>query len=145
MNEASKLIRVLVAISLVGLLGSGCQTYKTQAQTMTSAWAGGNALQAATEFGKTADKCGATDAIIWRLEAGVAYRTSGDFTNSNRYLDAAAEQIDKFDQEAKVKVGAEFAAIMSNQQNLPYVGRSYDKIMLHTYKALNLLALGETD
>jgi hypothetical protein len=34
---------------------------------------------------------------------------------------------------------------MSNQQNLPYRGKPVDKIMLHTYKALNYLALGDIE
>jgi hypothetical protein len=145
MNETKNLIRVLVAVSVVGILGSGCQTYKTQAKSMTSAWSAGNMQQAATEFGKKANALGPTHSVIWHLEAGAAYRAVGDFTNSNRHFDAAEAQIDKFDEEAKVKVGVEAAAIMSNQQNLPYTGRSYDKIMLHTYQALNYLSLGEAD
>ncbi len=37
------------------------------------------------------------------------------------------------------------AALLSNQANLDYEGRSYDGIMLNTYEALNYLALGEPD
>ncbi len=36
----------------------------------------------------------------------------------------------------------EAAALMSNQANLDYEGRSYDGIMLNTYRALNYLAMG---
>lgn len=140
-----QIARVFIVIFAVAMLGTGCQTYKGQTTTMASAWTGNNAQQAAANFGKQADKCGAGDAVIWHLEAGAAYRAVGDFQESNRHLDRAAAQIDVFDQEAKVKLAREAAATMSNQQNLPYIGRSYDKIMLHTYKALNLLALGEVD
>ncbi len=145
MTKIPHLLRVFIAVASVAILGTGCQTYKSQAKTMTSAWAAGNAAQAAAEFGKQADKCGKSDLIVWHLEAGAAYRAAGDFTNSNSHLDTAAAQIDVFEAQAKTKVGLEAAAIMTDQQNLPYPGRSYDKIMLYTYKALNYLTVGEIE
>ena len=44
-----------------------------------------------------------------------------------------------------MKVGSEIGAAISNQANLPYRGRSYDKVMMNAYKALSYLALGEKD
>ena len=137
--------RVLAAITVVIALGTGCQTYTAQTKNMKGSWDAGNARQAAVEFSKTADQAGGGDAVIWHLEAGAAYRTAGDFTESNRHFTNAVAQIEKFEQQAKVKVGREAAAVMSNQQNMPYEGRSYDKIMLHTYLALNHLAVGEVE
>jgi hypothetical protein len=128
------------------LAGSGCVTYKDQAKSITGAWAGGQPALAAREFGQKADKKdGGKDAVIWHLEAGAAYRAAGDYTNSNRHLEAAQALIEEYEEQAKVKIGTEAAALLSNQQNLPYEGRSYDKIMLHTYKALNYLAIGEVE
>jgi hypothetical protein len=141
-----RIYHLLLGTGAVLLLGSGCSTYKNQAKTMTSAWAGGQPEVAAREFGEKAEKKdGGKDAVVWHLEAGAAYRASGDFTNSNQHLEAAQAQVEKYEEQAKVKVGNEAAAIMSNQQNLPYEGKSYDKIMLHTYKALNYLALGDVE
>ena len=145
MTKMQHLVRVLIVVASVTILGTGCQTYKSQAKSMTTAWTGGNAPQAAAEFGQQADKCDKSDMVIWHLEAGSAYRPGGDFTNSNKHLDLAAAQIDVFDTQAKTKVGLETMAIMTDQQNLPYLGRSYDKIMLYTYKALNYLAVGEIE
>jgi hypothetical protein len=54
-------------------------------------------------------------------------------------------QIDDYSHKAKVRVGQETGAILSNQANLAYEGRSYDGIMLNTYRALNYLAMGEPD
>ena len=137
--------RILAATTVVIALGTGCQTYTAQTKNMKGSWDAGNARQAAVEFSKTADQAGGGDAVIWHLEAGTAYRAAGDFTESNRHFTNAVAQIEKFEQQAKVKVGREAAAVMSNQQNMPYEGRSYDKIMLHTYLALNHLAVGEVE
>ncbi|TAK95822.1 MAG: hypothetical protein EPO07_15050 [Verrucomicrobia bacterium] len=137
---------MLVAAGAAMVLGAGCSTYKNQSQSMTSAWVGGRPDIAAKEFGDKADKEGESkDSVVWHLEAGAAYRAAGNYSNSLTHLDAAQVQIEKYEERAKVKVANEAGAIMSNQQNLPYEGKSYDKIMLHTYKALNYLALGDAD
>lgn len=131
---------------LVVLLGAGCQTYSRQAQDMNRAWSVGDAEGAARDFGRRADKkANSKDAVVWHLEAGAAFRASGVYPESNRHLDAAAARMDEYDRKAKVRLGNEAAAIFSNQQNLPYEGRPYERVMLHTYKALNFLALEEIE
>jgi len=113
---------------------------------MHGAWAAGQPAAAAAAYGSEADACGdSKDAVIWNLEAGTACRVAGNLPESDRHFAKAAERIDVYEQQARVKVGREAMALMSNQQNMPYEGRSYDKIMLHTYAALNLLAQGDCD
>ena len=53
--------------------------------------------------------------------------------------------MDDYAQKAKVRLGQETGALLSNQAELDYEGRAYDGIMLNTYMALNYLALGEPD
>ncbi len=60
-------------------------------------------------------------------------------------FDVAEERVNKYEEEAKIKVGSEAAALFTNQAVLPYRGRAYDKVMLNTYKAISYLALGERD
>lgn len=113
---------------------------------MTTAWAAGDAAAASRAFARKAEqRAGSKDAVIWHLEAGAAARAAGNFPESNRHFDAAATRMDEYERLAKVRLGSEAAAIFSNQQNLPYEGRSYDKVMLHTYKALNYLVLEMPD
>lgn len=149
-NRRARPRRLDVARGLLGsllvALATGCQTYTTQSRNMTGAWAAGDAAGAARTFGRRADqKTHSKDAVIWHLEAGAAARAAGDFAESNRHFDAAAARIAEYESRPKVRLGNEAGAIFSNQQNLPYEGRAYDKIMLHTYKALNYLALGQPD
>jgi hypothetical protein len=66
-------------------------------------------------------------------------------TRSLAAFDEAARRIDEFEAQAKVSVSSESAAMLTNQANLPYRGRAYDKVMLHTYQALNYLQLGDSD
>ncbi len=67
------------------------------------------------------------------------------FTRSVNAFDLAEERVNQWEAEAKVKVGAEVGAAFTNQANLPYRGRAYDKVMMNTYKAVSYLALGEKD
>lgn len=60
-------------------------------------------------------------------------------------LDMAEAKVADWEEQAKVKVGSEIGAMVTNQASIPYRGRSYDKVMMNTYKALNYLALGEAD
>ncbi|MDB6028152.1 MAG: hypothetical protein JWM68_4375 [Verrucomicrobiales bacterium] len=133
------------ALCIVGL-GTGCTTYQQQNKSMAQKWDTGNVPGAVEEFGLKAEKAKETkDAIIWRLEHAAALRAAQQFKESNDAFEKAEEKILKYDESAKVKLGHEAGALMSNQANLPYEGRMYDKIMLSTYKALNDLQLGDLD
>ena len=136
----------LPALLALCLLGTGCKTYTRQSEAMTAAWAAGDIDQAAKLFGDRAErKTDSSDAVIWELEAGAAFRATGDLPASNREFDAAAARIAAYEKTATVKLSRETAALFSNQQSLPYEGRSYDKILLRTYRALNYLELGQPD
>jgi hypothetical protein len=144
MTSRSSLL-VLLACSF-GLVSAGCKTYRDQAKSMRAAWVEGRYAEAAAQFEKRADKKDdSRDGVIWHLEAATALRVIGNYEQSNLHFDEAAQQIDEYEQKAKVRIGNEAAATLSNQQNLPYEGRPYDKIMLHTYKALNYLAMGDIE
>ena len=138
-------IQTLFFAVVAGLLATGCSTYKDQNRVIKY-WRQGDLTNAVVEATKMADKNAKNkDAIIWRLEQGAVLRGAGKYQDSNVAFDKAQEKIDQYAQKAKVRVGQEAGALMSNQANLDYEGRSYDGIMLNTYKALNYLQLGEPD
>ncbi len=66
-------------------------------------------------------------------------------TRAIEAFDLAEAQVNQWEEEAKTKLGSEVGAALTNQANLPYRGRSYDKVMMNSYKALSYLALGEQD
>lgn len=139
-------VRTLALGTLAMLLATGCQTYKEQNKKSADLWRQGQVKAAVGEFtAKATKEKDSKDTVIWRLEEGAALRADGQFKESNTALEAAEEKVNKFDEGAKIKVGSETVALLSNQANLPYEGRAYDKIMLNTYKALNYLHLGEPD
>lgn len=139
--------RLLPPACLVALVVSftGCATYSQQ-NRFAGSWAHGDLATAEKEATLKADKeAGGKDAVIWRLEQASILRTQGRYAESNKAFDQAQEKIDDYAEKAKVKLGAETAAMFSNLANLPYRGRAYDGIMLNTYKALNFLAMHDVD
>jgi uncharacterized protein len=130
---------------MVGLLATGCKTYQEQNHVIKY-WRQGALTNAVAEATKLADKnANNKDAIIWRLEQGAVLRGAGQYEASNKAFDQAQAKIDDYAQKAKVRLGQEAGAMLSNQANLDYEGRAYDGIMLNTYKALNYLQLGEIE
>ena len=130
----------------VGILATGCQTYTQKGKDMTQSWRQGNLPEVVREATAKADKnTDNKDTVIWRLEQGAALRAAGQYRESIAAFDAAEEKINRYDEQAKVSVSGETAALLSNQANLPYKGRDYDRVMMNAYKALDYLQLGEPD
>jgi len=138
-------IQPLLFAAITGLLATGCATYQQQNKAILY-WQHGDLTNAVVKATKKADEnANNKDAIVWRLEQGAVLRANGQYADSNQAFDQAQVKIDDYAQKAKVRIGQEAGALLSNQANLDYEGRSYDGIMLNTYKALNYLALGEPD
>ena len=145
LTAVKNILRLLLPLAGAGLLSTGCQTYEQQNRVI-GYWHQGdltNAFVAASQ--KVQDNADNKDAIIWQLEQATVLRAGGRYEDSNKAFDRAQAKIDDYAQKAKVRVGQEAGALLSNQANLAYEGRAYDGIMLNTYKALNYLALGLPD
>ena len=138
-------IQALLFAATLGTLATGCKTYEQQNRVIQY-WHQGSLTNAVVEAAKMADKnANNKDAIVWRLEQGAVLRGAGQYEASNKAFDQAQAKIDDFANKAKVRLGRETGALLSNQAELDYEGRAYDGIMLNTYKALNDLQLGEPD
>jgi hypothetical protein len=138
-------IQLLLIAATFGALTTGCRTYEQQNRVIQY-WHQGSMTNAVAEATKMADKnANNKDAIVWRLEQGAVLRGAGQYEASNKAFDQAQAKIDDYATKAKVRLGQETGALLSNQAELDYEGRAYDGIMLNTYKALNYLQLGEPD
>jgi hypothetical protein len=143
--EPQPFLKYLLLAALLAVATTGCATYQ-QKNKVVRYWDRGDLPAAANAATKLADEnANGKDAIIWRLEEGTTLRAIGQFQASNEAFDQAQNKMEEYARQAKVKVGHEAGALLSNQANLPYTGRAYDGIMLNTYEALNYLALGEPD
>jgi hypothetical protein len=144
-STIKKFIHCAALLAIIGLMATGCKTYKDENKVI-SYWRQGNITNAVTEATREAnDNADNKDTIVWRLEQGATLRAAGRYEDSNKAFEQAAEKIDSYSEKAKVRLGQEAGAMLSNQANLDYEGRSYDGIMLNTYRALNFLAMGDLE
>jgi len=133
------------ALVLLGTSISGCTTYREH-NRIAGHWMRGDLAGAQREASqKVASSGTGKDAVIWRLEHATVLRSANQFEQSNREFDAADAQMNRYAEGAKVRLGRETLGLFSNQAQLPYEGRPYDRIMASTYEALNELALGRGD
>lgn len=143
--RASTPVSLLCSVLLLGILASGCTTYRQQ-NRIIDYWTRGDIAGAQREAAqKSASAGNGKDAVIWRLEHATILRSASKYEESNREFDAADAQMNRYAEAAKVRLGRETLALLSNQAQLPYEGRPYDRIMVSTYEALNELALGRPD
>ncbi len=136
----------LLLITFLILISCGCRTYNSESEKAQALWSRGQFVQAAEEYSALAEKNrGSKDQVIFYLEAGTANRAANQLGESQSAFQVAAAKVDEYESKAKISVTRESGATFSNQANLPYRGRAYDKIMLHTYRALNYWQQGEFD
>lgn len=138
-------LQLISCAGLLAVFATGCATYQQQNKVITY-WRAGDLNNATNAAIKMADaNADDKDTVIWRLEEGTVLRADGKYDDSNKAFGMAEQKVDDYEQQAKVHVGKEAGALLSNQAELPYEGRAYDDIMMDTYEFLNDLALGEVD
>ena len=142
-QHAKRMVWIVLAAAF---LLSGCQTYQEKTSETKGLWSGGHLDAAATDYSRKAESAsGGKDALVYRLEQAMALRAAGKISESQAAFQQADELINRFDEKAKTSVSREAGALLSNQANLPYTGRDYDKVLVSTYKALNFLQLGQPE
>lgn len=140
------LSRTLILNLFTLTLLTGCATYKDETEAIRAAWAVGNNSEAARLASNAAqDKEDSVDRVVFLLEEGSAWRSAENYIESNTAFDAAEARMDELANEAVFKVGETITANFTNLSFIPYTGFAYDRIMLHTYKALNEMGMGEME
>lgn len=127
---------------LFALLLSGCATYTDDTEAIRATWAAGNVEETARLAASAADgKDDSVDSIVFLLEEGSAWRAAEQYDESNVTFETAREKVNEWDARAELRVGETVWANFTNLSYLPYTGYAYDRVMLHTYVALNYLAM----
>lgn len=152
----SQILAITCALFTV-LISTGCQTYETKSNSRATAWATGdidNSLKIAASAAQKNQR--GKDAILYQLEYAAVTRTAaletiGDPTPPSpaqlkqaiHTFDRAEQLMAESDQKANIRLSTNLASTFTNQDNIPYTGRDYDRIMASTYKTLDYLQLGD--
>jgi len=136
--------RILVTCACAIIL-AGCATPESTKNYKLELQAGN--IPAATERAvKESDlnKADQPEDLLWSLEAGTMLRYESLNERSNRMLDGAEALMKDDDTRGAVASGGhQVAAVLTNDNVLPYSPNVYDTVMLNTYKALNFWQLGD--
>ena len=153
MNTAFLLIG---SIFLIGCFSNSSFSYVKTTQEMSNTWESGDVEATLEQSQKLLDKQrkNKKNNIVFFLEHAAVLRASGRFEDSNWHFQTALNLMDERrgdlsgqnrGREKASRFGSGVAATLSNLNAMPYMGYGYDRIMAHTYIALNYLALGDKE
>jgi len=137
--------RLLPVVAILVLVVGGCATYNQKSVGMVDCYLRGDYPTAAAEASAMVEKGEKQDRLLLRLEQGSALRAAGQLQASNQALDVADALFAEFDEKAKIRVGREAFAAVTNLSLIDYEGYGYDRIMMNVYKALNYMEMGQMD
>ncbi len=153
-NEQVCAVRWAVKLSVTALVlsfGSGCAStslfnaYPRQVGPIIQAVKDGIPVDPATTF---ATKVQSQDKILYLMERGRVAQIQGQTDASMRDFKAAIDVIKENDRKAVLTVsggGAKTAAVLVNDNTIPYKGEGYEHVFLHHYQAWNYLAKNDLE
>jgi hypothetical protein len=139
---------VLLLLVLL-LAGSGCsflQNYPRNFRPARFSVENGNPEQAVRYLQpKTGTRL---DRLCYLLEIGTLFHAMGMWQESIETFGDAENVMEQAEQKAVISVsdiGSQFGSLLVNEKVIPYQGESFEKILLHTYQALNYYMTGRLD
>jgi len=138
---------LLAPLALAGT--AGCQSLRSYPERT---WAARRCFEQFA-FAAAADRLApgarsGTDRICFLLERGLALHSAGRYAESSRDFLAAADLIRHYEEKALISASdaaASLAGLIINDCTQPYRGQGFEKILLHTYLALNFLLDGNLE
>jgi uncharacterized protein len=84
--------------------------------------------------------------LLWYLNAGLAYRFDHDNNASIKAFDESEWLIKHFQEQLlNADIGQGGLSLFVNDTTTPYVGTQYDGVMANTYKAIDYMAMGDSE
>lgn len=131
------------AAFLILLAISGCvSTYNQRMAPVKKEVKSSNYKKALKEFNKTGIRNQGKNSLLYHFEAGLLYHLSGDYKESNRFLENAEWISDELYTKS---ISREVATLVTSNKILPYRGEFYEYLFTNYYKLLNYLYLGSLE
>lgn len=139
-HRRSNIIQLLLPFIMVILLTS-CASYNAQVTEYYSNLRQGNYKKAASSLDNNKLLKKNRNHLLYLLERGKVCHLLNQWDSSNRYFNEADQVMEDARTSAKdIAVGT-----LLNPMMQAYKGEDFEKYLVHYYKALNYLQLGETD
>jgi hypothetical protein len=129
---------------LLGIFLSGCASNYTQsAQNFQTLYSSGDYDNSLIEAQSLVAQATPENEVVLKLQLANVQREAGKIKESVDTFESVENLFQGYDATPEVSLSAESISAFSNPYVLPYRGRSYDRIMAATYRALNYLELGD--
>ena len=137
--ESSMIARIsglLLALSL--LILQGCATSAQKSAAMRTMLLQGRVDQALMLEEKNAD----TDDVMVNMNLGILRAMNGKFEASNQALEIAKEKIQDL---YSTSITEQAGSMLTNDEAVSFDGDRYEQVLVHAYKALNYVSIGDLD
>ena len=122
---------------------TGCvSNYTESAKNFQTLYSTGDYASSLIEAQTLVAQAKPEDEVVLKLQLANVQREAGRIKESVDTFEAVENLYQSYDASAEISLSAESISAFSNPYVLPYRGRSYDRIMTATYRALNYLELG---
>jgi uncharacterized protein len=137
LGQAITWLKVLI-ISILILNCSACMTYYQKNAMFYRNFELGNLSQAETTLEKNSKAAKSKSKLLYFLNLGVVTSLQGKYEESNQYFEEAYRLADNYNR----NYVNEALAFFTNPMVVDYKGEDFEVLLLHYYKALNYLKMG---
>jgi hypothetical protein len=139
----SKLINIPGAFAAIGLMLflNSCSSYNRQLSVYYDNMAGSNYAKASAALDQNKLLKARRNRLLYVLEKGKLAHLQGQYDSSNRFFNEA----DLFMEDVNTSVKDIALGTLLNPMMQTYKGESFERFMVHYYKALNYFYLGQTE
>lgn len=127
-------------LGLAAVVTAGCTTYTSSVRPVENMLAAGQPGEALLLLEKNGDS--GLGQVLYELNRGILYRAAGDYVASNAAFEEAKLKMEAL---YGVSVTEQTGSLILNEGTIAFKGEPFEQTMLHAYKALNYLELGDLD
>lgn len=133
--------KFFTAIILSILFLSSCATYYQKLAEFNSKVETGNILEAKKILENDKKSAESKNRLLYFMNRGTMEMLTGNYAESNMYFNQADLAIEDYQKKASTQA----LALISNPMAMEYQAEDFEKVMIHYYKAINYVQLGQTE
>ncbi len=142
-TEARDLLTILHCIPLIILaVGVSCSPIQSHYVQVEQTLAQGNPEAADALVEKHRDEYGKKSRVLYAMDRGMLLHLSGRYQQSTMFLENAERMIEDL---YTRRIGSQTAALLINDNVLPYEGEHFEQVLIHVIMALNYAYQGLID
>ena len=142
LRSSSRYFKQAVSLFLITVLTGCVSNYTESAKNFQTLYSTGDYASSLIEAQTLVAQAKPEDEVVLKLQLANVQREAGKIKESAATFESVENLFQGYDASAEISLSAESISAFSNPYALPYRGRSYDRIMTATYRALNYLELG---